>query len=39
LRDPFVVRGIRTFTIQPWNVMEGSLTFTVNFSDKTSSIA
>jgi uncharacterized protein YciI len=39
LRDPFVVRGIRTFTIQPWTVMEGSLTFTVNFSDKTSSIA
>ena len=34
-----IVRGIRTFTIQPWTVMEGSLTFTVNFSDKTSSIA
>jgi uncharacterized protein YciI len=39
LRDPFVVRGIRTFTIQPWTVMEGSLSFTVNFSDKTSNIS
>jgi uncharacterized protein YciI len=38
-RDPFVVNGIRTFTIQPWTVMEGSLTFTVNFSDQTASIS
>ncbi len=38
-RDPFVVNGIRTYTIEPWTVMEGSLTFTVNFSDKTSNIA
>jgi uncharacterized protein len=38
-RDPFIVNGIRTYTIEPWTVMEGSLTFTVNFSDKTSSIA
>lgn len=32
LRDPFVVHGIRTFTIQPWTVMEGSLNVTLNFS-------
>ena len=38
-RDPFVVNGIRTYTIEPWTVMEGSLTLTVNFSDGTSSIA
>lgn len=39
MRDPFVIRGIRTFTIQPWTLMEGSLTVTVNFSDRTSNIS
>lgn len=39
LRDPFVVNGIRTFTIQPWTVMEGALTVTVNFSDRSASIS
>jgi len=34
LADPFVINGIRTFKIQPWTVMEGSLSFTVNFSDR-----
>ena len=24
MRDPFVVNGIRTYTIEPWTVMEGS---------------
>ena len=38
-RDPFVVNGIRTYTIQSWTAMEGSMTFTVNFSDKTASIS
>jgi len=38
-RDPFVVNGIRTFTIQPWTVMEGSLSLTVNFSDQTAHIS
>ena len=37
--DPFVINGIRTFTIEPWTVMEGSLSFTVNFSDRSSSIS
>jgi uncharacterized protein YciI len=34
LRDPFVANGIRTFKIQPWTVMEGSLSVTVSFSDR-----
>jgi uncharacterized protein len=33
-RDPFVINGVRTFTIQPWTVMEGSLSVTVTFSDQ-----
>ena len=39
LRDPFVVNGIRTFKIEPWTVMEGSLSLTVNFSDRSATIA
>lgn len=39
MRDPFVVNGIRTFTLQPWIVMEGSLNVTVNFSDQTARIS
>lgn len=39
MRDPFVVNGIRTFTLQPWTVMEGSLSVTVNFSDQTAKIS
>jgi uncharacterized protein YciI len=39
MRDPFVVHGIRTYTIQPWTVMEGSLTLTVNLSDKSSNLS
>ena len=39
LRDPFVVNGIRTFTIQAWTVMEGSLSIRVNFSDRSATIA
>ena len=39
MRDPFVVNGIRTFTLQPWIVMEGSLNVTVNFSDRTAKIS
>jgi len=32
LADPFVVHGLRTFTIMPWTVMEGSVTVTVSLS-------
>lgn len=38
-REPFVANGIRTYRIEPWTVMEGSLSFRVNFSDQSSSIA
>jgi uncharacterized protein len=38
-RDPFVVNGLRTFTVQPWTVMEGSLSLTVTFSDQRASIS
>ena len=38
LRDPFVTNGIRTFRIEPWTVMEGSLSVTVNFSNRSASI-
>jgi len=31
--------GIRTFKIEPWTVMEGSLSVTVNFSDRSATIA
>jgi len=37
-RDPFVVHGIRTFTIQSWTAMEGSLNINVNFSDRSAKI-
>ncbi|HEU5273913.1 MAG TPA: YciI family protein [Xanthobacteraceae bacterium] len=38
LADPFVVHGIRTFTIKPWTVMEGSLNVILNFSDRSANI-
>jgi uncharacterized protein len=38
-RDPFAVNGIRTFKIEAWTVMEGSLSLTVNFSDRSATIA
>jgi uncharacterized protein YciI len=39
LRDPLVTNGIRTFRIEPWTVMEGSLSVTVNFSDRSARIS
>jgi uncharacterized protein YciI len=39
LHDPFVTNGIRTFRIEPWTVMEGSLSVTVNFSDRSARIS
>jgi len=38
LRDPFVINGIRTFKIERWTVMEGSLGVTLNFSDRSAQI-
>lgn len=39
LNDPFVVNGMRSFRIREWMVMEGSLSVTVNFSDRSTSIS
>lgn len=36
--DPLHVAGLRTYTIQKWRVNEGSMTFTINFSDQTAKI-
>src|SRR5262244_1594304 len=36
--DPLHMAGLRTYTIQKWRVNEGSMTFTVNFSDQTAKI-
>lgn len=36
--DPLHVAGLRQYTIQKWRVNEGSMTFTVNFSDQTAKI-
>lgn len=39
LADPFVVHGLRTFTITPWTVMEGSLSVTVSLSQGTATVS
>jgi uncharacterized protein YciI len=39
LHDPFVVHGLRTFTIKPWTVMEGSLNVTLNFSSRSGEVS
>lgn len=36
--DPLHAAGLRSYTIQKWRVNEGSMTFTVNFSDQTAKI-
>jgi uncharacterized protein YciI len=37
--DPFVVKGLRTFELREWTVMEGSLGIKVNFSDQSLELA
>jgi uncharacterized protein YciI len=37
--DPLHKAGLRTFTLQKWRVNEGSMTFTVHFSDQTVKIS
>jgi uncharacterized protein len=39
LHDPFVINGIRTFTIRSWTVMEGFVSLTVNFSNRSTTVA
>lgn len=38
-RDPFVVKGIRTFDLREWTVMEGSIGLTINCSDRSVELA
>lgn len=38
-RDPFVVKGLRTFDLREWTVMEGSIGLTINCSDRTVELA
>jgi uncharacterized protein YciI len=38
-KDPFIIHGVRTFTIKEWTLMEGSVGLTVNFSDQSVTIA
>jgi hypothetical protein len=38
-RDPFVVNGVRGFSIREWTVMEGSFSVRVKFSDRSIEIA
>ena len=37
--DPFFVRGLRTFEVREWTVMEGALAIRVNFSDQSVEIS
>lgn len=33
-RDPFVTKGIRTFDLREWTLMEGAIGITINCSDR-----
>ena len=37
--DPFVVKGLRSFDLREWTLMEGSLGIKVNFSDQSLELA
>ncbi len=37
--DPFVVKGLRSFELREWTLMEGSLGIKVNFSDQSLELA
>ena len=34
LQDPFVINGVRSFSIREWTIMEGSFGISVNYSDR-----
>jgi uncharacterized protein len=34
LQDPFVINGVRSFSIREWTIMEGSFGIQVNYSDR-----
>lgn len=33
-QDPFIVKGLRTFDLREWTMMEGSIGLTINCSDR-----
>lgn len=37
-QDPFHAAGLRSYTVQRWLLNEGSMTFTVRYSDQTAVI-
>lgn len=38
-RDPFYVHGLRKFDVKEWMLMEGSMTVTLNFAERTLDVA
>ena len=36
--DPFVRAGLRSYTVEPWTVMEGRITVSVDLSDRSMSV-
>ena len=38
-RDPFVTKGLRSFDLREWTLMEGSIGLTLNCSDRTIALA
>jgi uncharacterized protein len=38
-RDPFYVHGLRKFEVKEWMLMEGSMTVTLNFAERTLDVA
>jgi uncharacterized protein YciI len=38
-RDPFYVHGLRKFEVKEWMLMEGSITVTLNFAERTLDVA
>jgi hypothetical protein len=34
-RDPFYTRGLREIEVKEWMLMEGAMTITLNFADRT----
>jgi uncharacterized protein len=38
-KDPFYVHGLRKFEVNQWMLMEGSMTVTLNFAERTLDVA
>ena len=38
-KDPFYVHGLRKFEVKEWMLMEGSMTVTLNFAERTLDVA